>query len=95
MRRSRELGADDDPDYLNLAQRVIANSSALYRSLTEGVAFVAVPENVENLNYLQCAWAHAAVYSNRRDFAFARRVFRENPQYRGTVKVRVAAVGGE
>src|ERR1039457_2673635 len=47
------------------------------RSLT------AEPEHVENLNYLQCLWAHAAVYANRCDFAFARRVFRKNPHYRG------------
>ena len=40
------------------------------------------PEHVENLNYLECSWARSAIYSNRRDFAFARRVFRENPHYR-------------
>lgn len=93
MRRSQELGADEDPNYLELAQRVLANSGALYRALTGGSALTAVHENVENLNYLQCAWAHGAVYSNRRDFVFARRVLRENPQYRGTVKVRLVPFG--
>ncbi len=40
----------------------------------------AQPEYVENLNYLH--WAHPALYANRKDFTFARRVFRENPHYR-------------
>jgi hypothetical protein len=50
--------------------------------MTTGVALPAPPDHVENLNYLQCSWAQSAVYSNRRDFKFARRVFRENPHYR-------------
>jgi hypothetical protein len=69
------------------------NSRALYRALTTGVALVVVPDNVENLNYLQCLWAHASVYSNRQDFLFAKRVFHENPQYRSTIKVRLATFG--
>lgn len=93
MRRSQELGADEDPNYLELAQRVLAASGPLYKALMGGLALTAVHENVENLNYLQCAWAHSAVYSNRRDFEFARRVFHENPQYRGTVKVRLTPFG--
>ena len=68
---------------LRMAQLVISRLDPLYRALTTGVALPVPPENVENLNYLQCSWAHTAVYSNRRDFAFARRVFHENPQYRG------------
>jgi hypothetical protein len=52
----------------------------------------AAPENVENLNYLQCSWAYAAIYSNQRDFAFAKRVFRESPQYRKTPRTRLALV---
>ena len=62
---------------LQLARRVVRDSSDLYQSLTNGVAISANQKNVENLNYLQCAWAHTAVYSNRGDFAFAKRVFRE------------------
>lgn len=71
-----------DSGSLQLSQRVMRNTYALYQALTTGDAIAAAPENVENLNYLQCAWAHTAVYSNRRDFEFARRVFRETPQYR-------------
>jgi Protein of unknown function (DUF4238) len=68
---------------LELTQRVMRNSYPLYRALTEGVPLAVDTPNVENFNYLQCSWARTAVYSNLRDFAFARRVFRENPQYRG------------
>ena len=78
-----------DADFLALAQRVLERDDPLYQSLTQGTALVAAPTNVENLNYLQCARAHTAVYSNRRDFAFARHVFKKVPQYRGLVKVRL------
>lgn len=77
------------PDYLHLTQRVIGNSHPLYKAMTEGNAIVAREEIVQNLNYLQCAWAHAAVYSNCRDFTFAERVFRENPQYREVPRTRI------
>jgi hypothetical protein len=83
----------EDSELVKMSESLIQNSRALYQSLVAGVTLTVVPENVENLNYLQCLWAHAAVYSNSRDFSFARRVFRENPQYRGTVKVRLAMVG--
>jgi hypothetical protein len=67
---------------LRTAQLVISGLSPLYQALTNGATLSAQPEQIENLNYLQCAWAHSALYANRGDFAFARRVFRENPQYR-------------
>jgi hypothetical protein len=85
----------EDSELIKISERVIRNSRALYQSLMTGVALRASSENVENLNYLQCLWAHTAVYSNGRDFTFAKRVFRENPQYRNTAKVRLAAVGEE
>jgi hypothetical protein len=84
----------DTAERLELSQGVIRNSHALYHALTTGAAFVAAPENVENLNSLQCAWAHTAIYSNRRDFDFARRVFRQSPQYRNIVKVRMILIEG-
>jgi hypothetical protein len=65
-----------------MAQLVISRLDPLYKAMTTGMALPAQPEHVENLNYLQCSWAHSAVYSNRRDFTFAQRVFRENPSYR-------------
>lgn len=52
-------------------------------AIKEGTPITAITPYVEDLNYLQCAWARAAIYSNRRDFGFAKRVFRENPQCRG------------
>jgi hypothetical protein len=69
-------------DELRLAQLVISRLDPLYQALTTGVALTAEPGHIENLNYLQCSWAHSALYANRNDFTFARRVFRENPHYR-------------
>ena len=71
---------------LEIAQRVIRSGHDIYVAVTNGVALQAKPENVENLNYLQCSWASEAIYSDRDDFDFARRVFRENPQYRSVPK---------
>jgi hypothetical protein len=74
---------------LATAQDAIRRGDPLYQAYTAGVPLKAKPENVENLNYLQCNWAHAAVYSNRRDFTFARKVFSENPHYRSTPTTRL------
>jgi hypothetical protein len=79
-------------ELLHISQRLIRNSRPLYQALTTGVPLVATPENVENLNYLQCAWAHRAIYSDRGGFVFAKRVFHKSPQYRNTVKVRLAMI---
>ena len=79
IRRAEASGVEtaiDHTEMLKVAERVIHNSRELYRSLTEGMPFIAVPRNVENLNFLQCSWAHTAVYSNCGDFAFAKDVFR-------------------
>jgi hypothetical protein len=74
---------------LELSRRASRDAKPLYDALTTGVPLTATGENVENLNYLQCYWAHAAIYSNRRDFTFAKHVFRRSPQYRKTPKVSV------
>jgi Protein of unknown function (DUF4238) len=74
---------------LIIAQDTIRRSHELYQAFTTGSPIRAIAEHIENLNYLQCSWAHSGIYSNRPDFAFARRVFRENPQYRSTPKVRI------
>jgi hypothetical protein len=74
---------------LATAQDAIRRGGPLYLAYTGGAALKAKPENVQNLNYLQCSWAHAAVYSNRRDFTFARKVLSENPQYRSTPSTRI------
>jgi hypothetical protein len=71
---------------LATAQLVISRLHPLVRAFTTGVPLIANSANVENLNYLQCSWAHAAIYSNRREFTFAHRVFSENPQYRNIPK---------
>jgi len=77
------------PDYLHLVQRVIGNSHPLYKAIVDGCPITAKAENVENLNYLQCAWSHTTLYSNRKNFMFAKRVFRENPQYRDVPRTRL------
>ncbi len=74
---------------LELSRRVLRNSQPLYDALTTGVPFSATVENVENLNYLQCYWAHAEIYSNKWDFCFAKHVFSRSPQYRKTPKVSI------
>jgi len=81
-------------DLLHLSQRAMRDTHALHQALTTGVAITAVSKNVENLNYLQCAWAHMAVYSSRQDFAFARRLFDESPQYRQTPRTSLGILPG-
>lgn len=78
---------------LPVSRRILGRDGPLYEALTTGKPLIASPENVENLNYLQCAWAQAAVYSNRGDFAFAKHVFSKTPQYRAVLKARLAAFG--
>jgi hypothetical protein len=78
---------------LQLAQTVITTLHPLYASFTIGAPIEAPTPNVENLNYLQCSWSHAALYSNRNDFAFARRVFSENPQYRSVPRTTLLEIG--
>jgi hypothetical protein len=74
---------------LGLSRRVSRNTKPLYDALTAGVPFLAAAENVENLNYLQCYWAHAEIYYNRGDFGFAKHVFHRSPQYRKTPKTSI------
>jgi hypothetical protein len=80
---------------LQTAQLVISKLHTLVQAFRTGAPISATQENVDNLNYLQCSWSHAAIYSNRRDFAFARRVFRENPHYRTMPKTSLLRFGGE
>jgi hypothetical protein len=74
---------------LATAQDAIRRGGPLYQSYTTGAPLKAEPENIENLNYLQCSWAHAGVFSNRRDFTFARKVFSQTPQYKSTPATRL------
>ncbi len=76
-----------------LSQKILTEHVPLYDALMTGVPFACRPENVENLNYLQCSWAYAAVYSHKRDFDFPLRVYRDTPQYRGAPKVSMTAMG--
>jgi len=82
-------GVSGGSSELAMAQDAIRRGDPLYQAYTTGAPLKAKPENIENLNYLQCSWAHAAVYSNRRDFAFAKKVFSETPQFRSTPTTRL------
>jgi hypothetical protein len=82
-------GASGGTAALIAAQDTIRRSHELYKAFTTGSPIKAHPENIENLNYLQCSFGHVAVYSNRRDFTFARHVFKNTPQYRSTPKTRL------
>lgn len=76
-----------------VASRALENAGPLYRALTQGCPIKADEGNIQNLNYLQCAWASHEIFSNKSDFSFAQRVLRENPQYRNVLKVRRILVG--
>ena len=79
---------------LPVARRVLDRVGPLYRALLLGEPLIADRGNVENLNYLQCAWSSSGIYSNRKDFTFALRVFQENPAYRDTMPVSLRQIWG-
>lgn len=77
-----------DENFLEIAKRTLISTTPLYRAFNDGVPLRADPENVENLNYLQCSWSYSDVYSCKGDFVFAKKLFSENPKYRDVIKVR-------
>jgi|SRR5579872_1138110 len=78
---------------LRISQDIIRRSHNIYKAFAEGAPLVAEPANIENLNYLQCAWSFSKLYSNRKDFVFARYVFRKTPQYRDVVRTSLLEKG--
>lgn len=86
-------GVPGGSNELQIAQTTIRRSNPLYQAFTLGVPLTALPASIENLNYLQCSWSHSAIYSNRKDFTFARRVFREHPEYRSAPRTSVIEKG--
>jgi hypothetical protein len=74
-------------------QRRMARITPMRNAIVLGSGVNAPQEVVENVNYLQCVWAHGAIFSYTSDFAFARRVFSENPQYRGVPQVGLLQKG--
>lgn len=74
-------------------QRSMSRITPMRNAIVLGSGVDTPAEVVENANYLQCVWAHNAVFSSNNDFAFARRVFRENPQYRGVPRVALHQKG--
>ncbi len=77
-----------DENFLEIAKRTLISTAPLYRAFNDGVPLRADPENVENLNYLQCSWSYSDVYSCKGDFVFAKKLLSENPKYRDVIKVR-------
>src|SRR5262249_38136399 len=67
---------------LQLAQKAIKSAHALYGALKAGLPLEATPPILEGVNSLQCLFSHGTLYSNRRDFAFAKHVFENTPNYR-------------
>jgi hypothetical protein len=86
VRSAALRGVPGGSSELQTVQLVIRKLHPLVTAFKMGAPLTPGREHVENLNYLQCSWSHAAVYSNRSDFTFARRVFRESPQYRSVPK---------
>jgi Protein of unknown function (DUF4238) len=86
VRSSALRGLPGGSGELQTAQLVIRTLHPLVTALRTGAPLTVDRSNIENLNYLQCSWSHTAIYSNRNDFAFARRVFRENPHYKSAPK---------
>jgi len=93
VRRAVFAGVERGTAELRIAQTVIRRTQHIYNAFIEGVPIVAEPANVENLNYLQCSWAHSKVCSNRKDFAFARHVFENTPHYRDVVRTSLLEKG--
>ena len=71
---------------LQVAQNAMRNAHELYQAFTTGAALNAIMLYIENLNSLQCLFSFGAIYSNRRDFTFARHVFQNTPNYRDVPK---------
>jgi hypothetical protein len=74
-------------------QRNMARITPMRNAIVLGSGVNAPQAVIENANYLQCVWAHGAIFSSTSDFAFARRVFAENPQYRGVPRVGLLQKG--
>ena len=74
-------------------QKRMANIAPMRNAIVLGTAVHTQKEVIENANYLQCVWAHSALFSSNKDFSFARRVFKENPQYRSVPQVALHQKG--
>jgi hypothetical protein len=86
VRTAALRGQPDGCRKLQMAQNAIRSGHELYAAFTTGSAVEAITPYVQNLNSLQCLFSHSALYSNRRDFSFARHVFQKTPNYRNLQK---------
>ena len=74
-------------------QRSMARITPMRNAIVLGSGVNAPKEVIENANYLQCVWAHGAVFSNTNDFAFARHVFKREPSVSRRASSWLAAEG--
>ncbi|MEQ1705024.1 MAG: DUF4238 domain-containing protein [Rickettsiales bacterium] len=72
---------------------LLEKNKGFYNAITTGIPLVCIQENIDNLNYLQCAFSHENIFSNRPDFSFAKHVLTKTPQYRETMKTNILHLG--
>ena len=82
--------SDAHYELIRLSKQVAGSSMPLYRALFVGEPFDAEPENVENLNAMQCFWASEKVFSWANDFSFAKHVLERTPEASETKIVRLS-----
>lgn len=95
--RSVALGGPPVPGLEQMSlremQQCMIGLAPMRNAIVLGHGVDAPMQVIENANYLQCVWAHGAIFSDSRDFSFALRVLSENPQYRGVPAVRLLQKG--
>jgi len=74
-------------------QRSMLRIAPMRNAIVLGSGVHAPQEIIENANYLQCVWAHSALFARTKDFTFPRRVLSENPQYRTVPRVELLQKG--
>mgnify|MGYP000724021153 CR=1 FL=1 len=76
-------------EHIAAMKRTLITGRPFFEAVSMSVPLICIPEYVENFNYLQCMWAHENIYSNLRDFTFAKKVLTKSPQYRETPRTSV------
>ena len=71
---------------LQTAQLVINRLHPLVQAFTKGTPITANGGNIQNLNYLQCSWSHAAIYIQSPRLCICAPRLSRKPQYRAVPK---------
>jgi len=96
VRRAKAAGVyplGREADQLDVMETLIDRNMGFYDAVTSGIPLPSTLENIENLNYLQVMFSHESIFSDRRDFAFARKVLHNTPQYQETLKTSLFEFG--